>query len=154
MSLSKALAFSLKWEGGYVNDPDDPGGATMQGVTQKTYDAYRTSLGEPVKPVKEISAEEVAALYLRDYWEKAACPDLPEPLDMIQFDAAVNHGVGQALKFLWAARQANVGHPENVYLKLRDQFYADLVKRKPNMAKFLAGWLKRTADLRKVAGVS
>ena len=46
-----ALPFVLQWEGGYVNHPNDPGGATNKGVTQKVYDAWRAKNGLPAREV-------------------------------------------------------------------------------------------------------
>ena len=50
--FKKALAFVLKWEGGFVNDPDDKGGATNKGITQTTYNSYLKSKKQKTKSVK------------------------------------------------------------------------------------------------------
>ena len=59
--FAQALPVILKHEGGYVTDPVDRGGATNFGVTQATYDAWRASVREKVRPVKEITTDEVEA---------------------------------------------------------------------------------------------
>ena len=148
MSFDKALAFTLRWEGGYVNHPADPGGATNKGVTQKVYDAWRTAHGHPAQSVKDITDAEVHDIYRDNYWVKAGCAELPEPLDLVQFDSAVNHGVGRAIKFLMQARGANPEHPVAAYIGFREAFYRDLAQRKPAMAVFLKGWLRRVDALR------
>ena len=66
--FDKALAFTLKWEGGYSNNPNDPGGATMKGVIQKTYDDYRKSKGLPLQGVKAISDSEVLRRKTASAW--------------------------------------------------------------------------------------
>ena len=57
--FEKCLKQVLKWEGGYVNDPDDNGGATNMGITQYTYNAFLKRKGLALKPVKNISYDEV-----------------------------------------------------------------------------------------------
>lgn len=52
-----AIACVLVHEGGYVNDPRDPGGATMKGVTQRTFDGYLRRLGKPSRPVRSITQD-------------------------------------------------------------------------------------------------
>ena len=70
---NKALKFVLKWEGGYVNDPDDKGGATNKGITQGTYNGWLKSKGLQSKDVKFITSDEVAKIYYQNYWLKAKC---------------------------------------------------------------------------------
>lgn len=96
----KALEFTLRWEGGYVNDSRDPGGATNQGVTQATYDHWRQSNGLSRQPVRGIAQDEVEQIYYENYWLRAGC-DQTEPLGLAisVFDFAVNSGVGTALRY-------------------------------------------------------
>lgn len=98
-----ALAKVLVHEGGYVNDPRDPGGATMQGVTQRTYDGYRRRLGKPSAPVKGISKVELGEIYRRQYWDAVKGDALPEGVDYVLFDGAVNSGPTQSVKWLQRA---------------------------------------------------
>lgn len=97
------LRFVLTEEGGFSDDPADPGGATNRGITQKTYDTWRTVQGLPVVEVKSISEAEVATIYKEQYWDAARCGQLPAPLDLLQFDTAVQSGVATAGRFLQAA---------------------------------------------------
>ena len=94
------LPLVLAHEGGYVNHPKDPGGATNKGVTQAVYDAYRTTKGEKLRSVKSITMAEVTDIYETRYWKLAGCDDLPAGLDYAVFDYAVNSGVGKAVKDL------------------------------------------------------
>lgn len=97
---------SLKWlglsEGGYVNDPDDPGGATNRGVTQATYDAFRKRNGVATQSVRRITDEEVRQIYRRQYWDRVQGDELPSGVDYAVFDFAVNSGVSRAAKHLQA----------------------------------------------------
>ena len=63
-----ALPFVLRWEGGFVHHPDDPGGATNQGVTQRVYDAWRAGEGLGQRSVRLIDDDEVRAIYETGYW--------------------------------------------------------------------------------------
>src|SRR5690242_1618495 len=98
-----ALCFVLAMEKGYVNDPDDAGGATNYGITQGTYDDYRRSSSLPPQPVLNITMAEVIDIYTVNYWAAARCPDfcVTHPkLALVHFDTAVNEGVGGAAKVL------------------------------------------------------
>lgn len=103
-SFEACLAVTLKWEGGYSNHPDDPGGPTMRGVIQREYDKWRTANGKNRRPVRLISEAEVQAIYRQNYWDAAGCEELECGLDLCVFDAAVNSGVARALKWLSEAR--------------------------------------------------
>lgn len=149
MSLDKALAFTLRWEGGYVNDKDDPGGATNKGITQATYNDWLDSQHLPRRPVKEILDYEVRRIYEDRYWNAASCFKLAEPMDMIHFDSAVNHGLVRAFRFLEASNG-----DARAYCASREMFYRRLAEAKPRMAKFLNGWLNRLNSLRKTAGLT
>lgn len=95
-----SLALTLPFEGGRVDDPRDPGGATMCGVTQAVYDDDRDARGLPRRSVFESTAAEREAIYLRRYWQKAQCEVLPAGADFALFDFAVNSGVGRAVRTL------------------------------------------------------
>jgi lysozyme family protein len=159
------LAFVLKAEGGFNDDPADPGGATNKGVTQRVYDAYRTKNGLPTQSVELIEDGEVSDIYKSEYWEPTSCDQLPAGVDLCVFDFAVNAGdtrseetLQQALEVtvdgqigpqtITAAQAADPLALANHMLDLRKAFYQALVVRKPADAKFLNGWLNRVAALR------
>ncbi|RPI06584.1 MAG: hypothetical protein EHM71_11640, partial [Zetaproteobacteria bacterium] len=98
-----SLPFVLRWEGGYVDHPSDPGGRTNKGVTQGVYDRWRAQHGLPPRHVKLIEDAEVEAIYETGYWLPPRCDLLHRQLDLVQFDTAVNMGVGRAVRFLQAA---------------------------------------------------
>lgn len=102
-SFKAALARVLVHEGGYVNHPRDPGGATNQGITQRTYDAYRRSKGARLRSVKLMVAAERDAIYRRQYWDAIKGDKLPVGVDYVVFDGAVNSGPKQSIKWLQRA---------------------------------------------------
>ena len=88
-----ALRALLKLEGGYVNHPADPGGATNKGVTQAVYDDWRAARGLMKQSVRLIAPPEVSAIYRKQYWDAVSGDKLPSGLDYAVFDFAVNSGV-------------------------------------------------------------
>lgn len=161
------LPFVLRWEGGYVNHPADPGGATNKGVTQRVYSDWLQRQGRADASVRDLSDEDMAAIYEDGYWKPAHCQELPQPLDQVQFDTAVNMGVGRAVRFLQEAvgaavdggfgdgtrkcvAQADPGQALTRYLDIREKFYKTLVENKPDLGVFLKGWLNRLNALRGV----
>lgn len=99
-NFKRALQLVLAHEGGFVDHPKDPGGATNKGVTQGVYDTYRKSMKLPLRSVKNITKAEVEDIYRNQYWAKVDGDALPAGLDYAVFDYAVNSGVGKAIKDL------------------------------------------------------
>lgn len=87
---------TLRWEGGYSNHPDDPGGPTMRGIIQREYDKFRREKGLSLRPVRQIEEDELRTIYRVNYWDEMQCESLPPGLDLCVFDAAVNSGVSRA----------------------------------------------------------
>ena len=102
-NYARALSRVLVHEGGYANHPADPGGATMKGVTQRVYDAYRTRRGEERRSVRLLDEAELKAIYRRQYWDIVKGDSLPAGVDYAVFDGAVNSGPEQAVKWLQRA---------------------------------------------------
>jgi hypothetical protein len=99
-NFAKALAQVLQYEGGFSDHPQDPGGATMKGVTQAVYDAWRKKGNLPTQSVRYISDQEVGAIYRDQYWDRISGDDLPSGIDFAVFDFAVNSGVSRAARTL------------------------------------------------------
>jgi lysozyme family protein len=99
-NFDKSLAEVLKHEGGFSDHPRDPGGATMKGVTERVYHAYRLNIGKPPQSVKLISEDEIKAIYYTQYWMLCRGDVLPAGVDFAVFDLAVNSGPGRAIKML------------------------------------------------------
>lgn len=95
-----SLALVLTHEGGYVNHPADPGGATNKGITQKVYDAYRKYHGVKTQSVRHILQSEISDIYNKNYWRLVRGDSLPCGLDYAVFDFGVNSGVSRAIKYL------------------------------------------------------
>lgn len=102
-NFGPALAAVLIHEGGYVNHPRDPGGATNKGVTQRVYDDFRVNNGVFPRSVKHIQQAEVETIYRKQYWDACRCDDLPAGVDYCVFDFAVNSGTNRAARYLQRA---------------------------------------------------
>lgn len=100
---SPVLAFTLAYEGGKADDPRDPGGRTNQGVTQRSYAAYRAKAGQAAADVFAMTAAERDALYRTGYWDAVGGAALPAGVDLACFDFAVNSGPARALAALGQA---------------------------------------------------
>ena len=107
-NFDKCYATSLVYEGGKVNHPDDPGGKTNRGITQKTYTAWLRKQGIASKDVYNITDAEVHDIYFSEYWKPAACDDLPSGVDMVTYDTAINSGVRRAVILLQSSINAIV----------------------------------------------
>lgn len=101
--FARSLQKVLVHEGGYVNHPKDPGGATNQGVTQRVYDAYRVSIKQAKRSVREMTNAERDNIYRTRYWNLIRGDDLPSGVSYVVFDGAVNSGVSQSVKWLQRA---------------------------------------------------
>lgn len=99
----RCLEKVLVHEGGFVNHPADPGGATNRGVTQRVYDAYRERHNLSKQSVAKITEEEVEDIYRYQYWRLIDGDILPPGVDYVVFDGAVNSGVSQSIKWLQRA---------------------------------------------------
>ena len=159
MSFDKAMEFVFRWEGGYSNDPADPGGETKYGISKKAY---------PNLDIANLTRLQAKTIYEKDYWKSSYCHLLPYPLSLAVFDYAVNAGPPRAVKALqkvvgaspdglWGPETLlkinealrSVGTPRlSVHLcSERSNFYIDVVAKKPSQIKFLKGWLRRVFDL-------
>jgi lysozyme family protein len=162
-NFDRALAEVLKHEGGFVNHPDDPGGATNRGITIAVYRKWIDKDGT-VNDLKKISTAVVAHIYRKHYWNAVRGDDLPPGVDYAVFDFAVNSGVSRASKFLQAVLKvpqdgkigpatiaaANDGVPDALINQYCDRRLAFL-KALRTWATFGRGWGKRVADVRAVA---
>ena len=110
-NYNAALAAVLVHEGGYVDHPKDPGGATNMGITHKVLARWRgvtpyTRLDK--SEVKNLSKAEAAAIYRKNYWDEIRGDDLPSGVDYAIFDFAVNSGPNRAAKALQRIVKAKV----------------------------------------------
>lgn len=94
MNFDQAFEKLIGHEGGYVNNPADPGGETKFGVSRRAY---------PLENIKAMTLERAKVLYLHDYWGPAGCDAVPDAIKFDLFDMAVNSGPVTAVKTLQRA---------------------------------------------------
>lgn len=99
MRFDNCLKHVLAHEGGFVEHPNDPGGATNLGITKDTWERW---VGHPVSVdvIRALTVDDVTPVYREKYWDRAKCGALPVGMDYCVFDTAVNSGPGRAIKFL------------------------------------------------------
>lgn len=147
MKFSDAIEFIFEHEGGYSNDPKDPGGETKFGISKRAY---------PMLDIKNLTEDEAREIYRRDYWDACNIESLPEQLRLAVFDCAINQGPARAVTFLQtalnlkpdgklgpvtsqAAHQANPEKTLEKFLHLRLSAY--FMTR--NFLIYGLGWVKR-----------
>ena len=152
------LAFVLAAEGGYVDDPMDPGGATNLGITLDVLSQWRHS-AVTKDDVRNLGRDEAGAIYRTNYWNASRCTDLPAGVDLMVFDASVNTGIARSSRFLQTAVGVTVdgsigpitlaavgARPAvdliNALAQARLAFYQGL----STYARFGVGWTARVAQ--------
>lgn len=105
-NFDACLKIIFEKEGGYVNNPHDPGGHTNMGITLYTLSDYRKQECRP-EDIKNLTKEEAGAIYREMYWDPLACDDLPLGVDLSVFDMGVNAGVLRGAKILQKIVGAN-----------------------------------------------
>lgn len=162
-NFDACLAAVLKYEGGWSDNPADPGGATMKGVTLATYSHW---LGRPATKaeLRAITDADLQAIYRAGYWNPVRADALPSGVDLIVFDTSVNSGPGRAAKLLQEAAGATVDgaigpgtltavrnmRPGDVidgFTVKHEAFYRSL----PTFATFGKGWLSRLEAVQQLA---
>ena len=96
------LPVVLSHEGGFVQHPQDPGGATKFGITRETLARFRQK-PVSVEDVRSLTTAEAAAIYRRLYWDPIRADELPAGVDLAVFDFAVNSGPSRAVRALQSA---------------------------------------------------
>jgi len=84
------MDFVLSWEGGYVNDPRDPGGETKYGISKRAH---------PDVDIKNLTIEQAKAIYREEYWNRINGDELTFPEALALMDFAVHSGVPTALSY-------------------------------------------------------
>jgi lysozyme family protein len=138
-------------EGGWVNNPRDPGGETKYGISKRSY---------PRVDIKNLTLDDAKAIYHRDYWLAAGCDKLAPPLNYFVFDFAVNAGVRRAIILLQKAVKVEadglmgpatlkaVAQTDNVRL-LCARYEAHVIDFRndlPTWPTFGRGWSQRSAE--------
>lgn len=162
-NFEACLSHVLQSEGGYVDHPSDPGGATNMGITIAT---LRTWRGRSVTKadVKALTRAEAAAIYRKNYWDAVRGDDLPRGLDLVAFDAAVNSGVSRGAKWLQSAlgvpadgkvgpktiAAANAAHNDAVIDRACD-LRLGFLRQLGTWKTFGKGWTRRVESVREAA---
>lgn len=144
-NFAACLAVVLKHEGGYVDHPKDPGGATNLGVTIGTLRAWR---GRPVTKaeVKALTVADVTPIYRQNYWLAVGADALPVGVDLAVFDPAVNSGPARAKQWFAKAR-AGGDDPVGLIRRICDARMGFLQALR-TWSSFGKGWTRRVADIR------
>lgn len=153
MSFYAEIKKVIKREGGYVNDPDDPGGETRYGISKKSY---------PNVDIKTLSVDDAVEIYKNDYWIPAKVERLPDRLQGQYFDMVVNQGINKSVKILQRACngknkkkievdgkigpntiKASVNLESDRLRAYRIMEYARIAITRPKMEKYYYGWVRR-----------
>jgi lysozyme family protein len=163
----------LRREGGFVDDPDDRGGATNHGITKVTLSYYHQRF-ITVDEVKDLTPDLARKIYKERYYDSPKIEELPEEIRPFIFDASVNHGPGRAIRFVQsvcngtsfsclledgvvgkktiaAANQAQEQLKDCFLICLIEKrrcFYNQIVDKNPSQSKFLAGWMNRISEFK------
>lgn len=133
--FERALKFTLKWEGGYVNDPADPGGETKWGISKRAH---------PDVDIKNLTEEQAASIYKEEYWDPCNLEGVSDTLAIATFDSAVNCGVSRAKRWLEESDDFRG------ILTKRTEHYNSIIKVNPKLEKFRKGWYNRVLSLHKL----
>jgi lysozyme family protein len=142
----------LLHEGGYVNDPDDPGGETKYGISKRVY---------PDVDIKSLTTDQARAIYRRDYWDKVSGDLIGSTRAAAVFDFAVNAGVCTAIRLAQTVSgtvadgvmgpksvAAIAGMDEALFVAAfrlgRVARYTHLCEKNPKLKKYFFGWVRRS----------
>lgn len=167
-NFESAIGHTLRWEGGFVDHPDDPGGATNRGITWNVFQKYALSLlnmQPTLLALKALTEAQAKVIYKKVFWDRID-GDYIKSQDVanIYFDGFVNMG-NNAVRLIQQVLRAmgfdvvvdgipgpktlaaiNAANPTELYNRYKDDrvnYYIELADRKPNMVVFLKGWLNR-----------
>lgn len=169
--FDRALRRVLRHEGGYVDNPDDPGGATNMGITHITLADYRQVPSITPDQVRDITQEEVASIYREKYWESLSLDSIPsQGIAEAIFDHGVNAGIGRGAKLAQETintltgsklltvdgqmgpltlQQVNRVPPPTFLIQfftLRMTYYKEICRKNKKLRQFLYSWLTRALE--------
>lgn len=144
-NFQNAMVFISKWEwgnrsdGGYTNDPTDPGGETKYGISKREY---------PNVDIQGLTLPDAMAIYLSDYWNANSLDSKPFPYSVALMDSAVNNGAEHMQDW---DQQANGDY--KALITIRRLFYLELIQNRPADIKYKNGWMNRINDLSKYCDI-
>ncbi len=145
--VGKDRSGRIKADGGYTNDPDDPGGETKWGISKRA---------NPSVDIANLTVDQAIGIYKEKYWDIYKADkfnpvdldaDVDEATAIAILDTGVNCGVNRCKQ--WWAQSKDTKDPAKTLLGFRDKHYFDLITMKPEMQKFYKGWVNRMVDLKK-----
>jgi len=150
MNFDTAFDRLIGHEGGYVNDPNDPGGETNWGISKRSY---------PTVDIRNLTREQAKAIYRRDFWNRIHADELPDGTAFQAFDFAVNSGIETAVRKLQRAlgvaddgrwgpvtRAAAQAMSESDQIMLLNAERLDFMRRLSTWRNFGSGWAGRIAN--------
>jgi hypothetical protein len=137
--FGQAVNFIFDREGRtFENVAEDPGGGTKYGISHKSY---------PALNIKDLTEDEAATIYLRDYWNPLECDKYAPKVALALFDTAVNQGDGLAQQILGELAADGYALTVEAYLFKRLRHYVNLIEQKPELGKFCIDWLLRVVKV-------
>ncbi len=153
--FEKGYKFVRKWEGGYSNDVDDPGGETFNGLSKK----YNSNINKTTTEIEKRNH------YKKKYWEETNANKIDKRFAPIVFDLSTNPGTSggvkvfqRALKIkddgvigsktIEASKKADYNLTINNIIKKRKEYYDDVIKENPKKEKYKNGWYNRADDIK------
>lgn len=147
MTFEDCVDLVLLHEGGYVNDPRDPGGETNMGISKRAF---------PRVDIANLTRQQAVEIYRRYYWQPAKADQVAMALRPLYLDTAVNCGVATAVRLLQmaagveadgifgpiTAEAARTVTPKALAAE-RMRFYGRLIKTKPTLRRYMKGWTNR-----------
>ena len=162
VNFPACLAFVLAEEGGFVDNPDDPGGATNAGITLETFQDWHD--GATVEALKNISHAEIEGIYFDQYWTSVAGDKLPAGLDLMVFDHGVTAGPRRSAlllqRLLGVTQDSHIGPLTIAAIGARSitELIAQLsgvqkafYRSRPGFSEFGDGWIARLERRTKAA---
>lgn len=126
-----AIDLVLKHEGGYVNDPHDPGGETNFGISKKAH---------PDLDISSLTRAQAGSIYQKDYWTPTMAAQADQRLANCMLDCRVNQGPAAEGHFY----RGGVSLIDFQIARLLR--YVSIVAQKPDELRYLGGWFRRTLD--------
>jgi len=158
--FKSCMSVVLQEEGGFVDNPADPGGATNMGITLRTLEAWRRA-PTSVEDVRNLSVDEAERIYRANYWNAMRCDSLPAGVDLMVFDFGVNAGPEESIRSLQRAAGVTAdgmfgpetlaavlrANPTDLTSRLADE-RLDFYRGLSTFSTFGEGWTRRVDEVK------